>query len=100
MASPTDEGRTLPQTSDDINTQRMGSIHSMQELDPSPVHEELSQTESGNGNRFAKTQGSLSSQPSSSTGRSSALNLGLSGCNWDSWCKLTWTLYSLIPRVG
>ncbi|PLN78711.1 TRM-domain-containing protein [Aspergillus taichungensis] len=59
----------------------MDSINSMQELDPSPVHEELSPIEFSNGNYFTKTQGSLSSQPSSSTGRS----LGLSGCNWDSW---------------
>ncbi|EAW12105.1 putative N2,N2-dimethylguanosine tRNA methyltransferase [Aspergillus clavatus NRRL 1] len=60
---------------DDVDSR---SLISMQELDPSPVHEEGCDLESGDyfsrGQDVPPTQGGLSN-----------INLGLRGHNWDSW---------------
>jgi tRNA (guanine26-N2/guanine27-N2)-dimethyltransferase len=67
---------SLPKV-DDVDTR---SLISMQELDPSPVHEEFGDIESGDSFHEA--------QDAPAHGGLFPPKLGLRGHNWDSWCML------------
>ncbi|KAK1139344.1 RNA methyltransferase tRNA(m5U54)methyltransferase [Aspergillus melleus] len=77
MSSAEPNGSQRP---DDIDTR---SMLSLQELDPSPVHEESPDLE--NGAFFPKTQGPRPASFDRCPSNLPAANLGLRGYNWDSW---------------